>query len=68
MISEIKFYNLDNLRSHYHNHCHRRRPSPPALQKTAIVFLQPKTRTEANLSQQAVADKLGKPQSYISRL
>lgn len=33
-----------------------------------IIERLKKVRIEANLSQQAVADKLGKPQSYISKI
>ncbi|MBI1755011.1 helix-turn-helix transcriptional regulator [Candidatus Azambacteria bacterium] len=33
-----------------------------------IIERLKKARIEANLSQQAVADKLGKPQSYISKI
>jgi len=34
----------------------------------AIIERLKKARIEAGLSQQAVADKLGKPQSYISKI
>ncbi|MBI4098321.1 MAG: helix-turn-helix transcriptional regulator [Candidatus Levybacteria bacterium] len=34
----------------------------------AIIEHLKKARIEADLSQQAVADKLGKPQSYISKI
>ena len=33
-----------------------------------IIERLKKARVEADLSQQAVADKLGKPQSYISKI
>lgn len=33
-----------------------------------IIERLKKVRIETNLSQQAVADKLGKPQSYISKI
>ena len=33
-----------------------------------IIERLKKARIDANLSQQAVADKLGKPQSYISKI
>ena len=34
----------------------------------AIIERLKKVRIEADLSQQSVADKLGKPQSYISKI
>lgn len=34
----------------------------------AIIDCLKKARIEADLSQRAVADKLGKPQSYISKI